>query len=499
MMPFKMRSAMLPKAKLSQVWATVLFFVFILSAAAKAAGPVVHIIPVSGTVEPGMAAYLKRVVSSLEKDDTAILVFSLDTFGGRVDAAFDIVETISTVPKEKTIAYVEKRAISAGALIALSAGTLIMKENTLIGDCAPIIQTSEGQKEAGEKTQTVLRAQFRTLAKRNNYSEVLAESMVSKSMEVYKITWEDRSEYMDKTTWQELSEEEKAKVIRKSTVVSEGELLTMDDKEAADLGFSRQSVATLDQALDVLGYGAAQKIEVSENWSETFVRWLQPFLPILMILGIGAVYTEIKAPGFGIPGIVGIICLGLVFFNQYLVGLADYTEILVFIIGFLLMGLEMFVLPGFGIAGISAIIVLAAGLVLSFQNFVLPDPNLPWQGALMIKNLGLVMGSALGALLVSMSVVRFALPKLSKVIKGPYLDATLQDSRVESTEALGISAGDEGVSLTTLRPSGKVRIRDRKVDAVTQGDFIDPATQVRVIRVTAGHVIVETIMEKRET
>ena len=97
-----------------------------------------------------------------------------------------------------------------------------------------------------------------------------------------------------------------------------------------------------------------------------------------------------------------------------------------------------------------------------------------------------------------MSVVRFVLPKLSKVIKGPYLDATLQDSRAESTEASGISAGDEGISLTTLRPSGKVRIGDRKVDAVTQGDFIDPATQVRVTRVTAGHVIVETIMEKRE-
>ena len=427
---------MLPEQKNTQVWVTVLLFVLILSTAVEAAGPVVHIIPVSGTVEPGMAAYLKRVVSSLEKDDSAILVFAMDTFGGRVDAAFELVETICTVPRERTIAYVEKRAISAGALIALSAGTLIMKENTLIGDCAPIIQTSEGHEEADEKTQTVLRAQFRTLAKRNNYPQALAESMVSKSMEVYKITRGEHSEYMDKTTWQELSEKEKATITSKSTIVSEGELLTMD--------------------------------------------------------------TEIKAPGFGIPGIVGIICLGLVFFNQYLVGLADYTEILVFIIGFLLLGMEMFVLPGFGIAGISAIVVLAAGLVLSFQDFVLPDPSLPWQSDLMIKNLGLVMGSALGALLVSMSVVRFVLPKLSKVVKGPYLDATLQNSRAESTEALGICAGDQGIALTTLRPSGKVRIRDRKVDAVTQGDFIDPATPVRVARVTAGHVVVETIMEKEK-
>lgn len=489
---------MLPKRKLLRVWAGVLFFVLILSTAANAAGPVVHIIPVSGTVEPGMAAYLKRVVTALEKDDTAILVFVMDTFGGRVDSAFDIVETIGAVPKERTIAYVEKKAISAGALIALSAGTLIMKENTLIGDCAPIIQTNEGHKEAGEKTQTVLRAQFRTLAKRNNYPQVLAESMVTKSMEVYKVTWEDRVEYMDKVQWQELSEEEKKKVIDKSTIVSAGELLTMDDKEAFDLGFSRQSVTTLDQALDVMGCGRYQTIKVSENWSETFVRWLQPLLPILMLLGIGAVYTEIKAPGFGIPGIVGILCLGLVFFNQYLVGLADYTEILLFIIGFLLLGMEMFVLPGFGIAGISAILVLAAGLVLSFQNFVLPDPGLPWEGELMIRNLGVVMGSALGALLVSMAVVRFGLPKLSKVVKGPYLDATLQDLRAESAEASGICAGNEGIALTTLRPSGKVRIRDRKIDAVTQGDFIDPGTPVRVARVTSGHVIVEKIMEQRE-
>ena len=353
-------------------WAAVLVFVLTLAAASNAAGPVVHIIPVSGTVEPGMAAYLKRVVASLEKDDSAILVFTMDTFGGRVDAAFDIVETICAVPRQRTIAYVEKKAISAGALIALCPGTLIMKENTLIGDCAPMIQTGEGHKEAGEKTQTVLRAQFRTLAKRNNYSQVLAESMVSKSMEVYKITRADGFEYMDKTAFEELSEEEKEKITGKSTIIEEGKLLTMHDKEAADLGFSRQSVTSLDQALEVMGYGAYPKVRVTETWSETFVRWIQPFLPILMLLGIGAVYTEIKAPGFGVPGLVGIVCLGLVFFNQYLVGLADYTELLVFSIGFLLLGMEMFVLPGFGIAGISAIIVLAAGLVLSFQILCCP-------------------------------------------------------------------------------------------------------------------------------
>ena len=493
-----MISPMKTELKICRLWVSATFLFILLAGMAGAAEPTVHIIPVSGTVEPGMAAYIKRVVSSLEKDKNAILVFVMDTFGGRVDAAFEIVETICSVPKQRTVAFVDKKAISAGALIALSAGTLVMKENTLIGDCAPIIQTSEGHKEVGEKTQTVLRAQFRTLAKRNGYPEVLAEAMVTKSMEVYKITRGEEVEYMDKTSWEDLPEAEKENVTRKTTIVAEGELLTMDDKEAFDLGFSRSSVTDLDNVLQVLGYADYPRLRFEENWSEDFVRWIQPFLPILMLLGIGAVYTEIKAPGFGIPGIVGMVCLGLVFFNQYLVGLADYTEILVFIIGFLLLSFEVFVLPGFGIAGISAIIVLAAGLVLSFQSFVLPDPSLPWEGDLMIKNLGMVMGCALGALLVSLFAVRFVLPRVSTVIKGPYLDASLQDSHADSSEAQGIVSGDEGVSLTTLRPSGKVRINNRKVDAVTQGDFIDPDTPIQVVRVSAGRVIVEKTGEKED-
>ena len=100
-MPFKVRSVMLPEQKYARVWATVLFFIIMFSTAVQAAEPVVHVIPVSGTVDPGMAAYLKRVVSSLEKDDSAILVFAMDTFGGRVDSAFDIVETICTIPRER--------------------------------------------------------------------------------------------------------------------------------------------------------------------------------------------------------------------------------------------------------------------------------------------------------------------------------------------------------------------------------------------------------------
>lgn len=451
----------------------------------------VYIIPVAGTVEPGMAAYVKRALEEIKDETDAVFVFKMDTFGGRVDAALEIVDTISNIPKGKTIAFVEKRAISAGALIALSSNLLFMKENTIIGDCAPIIQTQEGQKMAGEKIQTVLRAKFRALAKKNNYPVVLAESMVTIDMEVYRVVMDGHTSFMDKKAYDDLTEDEKKKISSKKTIIAKGELLTMDDEEAVDLGFSQKSVKDIDEVLSILGYKSPEIITIEESWSETFVRFLQPFLPILMLIGIGAIYTEIKAPGFGIPGIAGIICLGLVFFGQYLVGLADYTELLLLMIGVLLLGVEVFVLPGFGVAGISGLIVIAAGLVLSFQGFVIPDPSFPWEGALLMKNLAQVLGSFMFAFLISLFMIRFVLPRVSKIFKGPYLEETLSYSHVDVTTELGLKPGDTGIAHSFLRPSGKIMINNKKIDAITQGEFIEQGTPVMIDKIEQNRVVVK--------
>jgi len=451
----------------------------------------VYIIPVTGTVEPAMAAYIKRALEGIKDETDAVFVFKMDTFGGRVDAALDIVDTISNVPRGKTIAFVEKRAISAGALIALSSNLLFMKENTIIGDCAPIIQTQEGQQMAGEKIQTVLRAKFRALAKKNNYPVVLAQSMVTIDMEVYEVVMDGQKKFMEKKAYDDLTEDEKKQIKSKKTIVAKGELLTMHDAEAFDLGFSRKTVKDINEALVSLGYESLDIITIEESWSESMIRFLQPFLPILMLIGIGAIYTEIKAPGFGLPGITGIICLGLVFFSQYLVGLADYTELLLLLLGVLLLGVEVFVLPGFGAAGISGLIFIAAGLVLSFQGFVVPDPSLPWEGTLLMKNLAQVLGSFMFAFLISLFMIRFVLPRLSKIVKGPYLEATLSQSHVDVTTALGVTPGDIGIAHSFLRPSGKIMINNKKIDAITQGEFIDQGTIVVIDRIDRNRVIVK--------
>jgi membrane-bound serine protease (ClpP class) len=456
----------------------------------------VYVIPISGTVDPGMSAFLKRAFRDISEDRDALFVIEMDTFGGRVDSALQMVETLLNVPKGKTIAFVSTRAISAGALIALACNELVMKHHTTIGDCAPISYSSEGPKMLGEKFQSPLRAKFRSLAKRNGYPETLAEAMVTAELEVYEVVIGEKTLYMDAQAFDDLSQAEKEKVSSKKTIVAKGELLTMEDTEAVELGFSKMSVANIDEMLHQMGIENYDIIRIEESWSESLVRLIDTIAPILMMIGLAALYTEVKAPGFGLPGIIGITCLALVFLNQYLVGLADYTELIIIGIGIVLMGFEIFVIPGFGITGIAGLIFIAVGLVLALQDFVIPDPSFPWQKTLLTNNIIKVLGAFLSAVLAALFLLRYVLPRLSRVVEGPYLTATLEKSHADSIEAMKLSVGETGIAMTFLRPSGKVKIKGEIFDVVTEGEFMEKGTPVVISKIKGSRVIVSRMESK---
>ena len=441
------------------------------------------VVTIAGDVEPGMAAFLKRALNDIQDTPDTLVVVEMDTFGGRVDSALEMVDALLNVQNARTVAYVTNKAISAGALISLACNQLVMKNNTTIGDCAPIIYSNEGPKMMGEKFQSPLRAKFRTLAKRNGYPAVLAEAMVTDQMEVYRIELDGQSVYMDDQEYQDLEKERKDRIVSKKTVVAKGELLTMDDSEALELGFSSMSVANLDELLNKLSTGDYTLTRIQESWSENLVSIIGKLSPILMLIGLGALYTEIKAPGFGAPGIVGIICLAMVFFNQYLVGLADYTELLIIVFGLILMGFELFVLPGFGVAGIAGILCITAGMLLSLQDFVILDPSLPWEKALLIDNALKVSSAVLGSFLLALFLLRYIFPKLSKTVKGPYLAATLADARLDLPVDTVLQPSQTGTAMTLLRPSGKAQIDGEVYDVVTQGEFIPKGSAIRVLKI----------------
>jgi membrane-bound serine protease (ClpP class) len=450
----------------------------------------VFVVPISGDVEPGMAAYLKRALRDIPDTEETLIVMEMDTFGGRVDSALEMVESLTNVKNAQTIAFVTNKAISAGALISLACNRLVMKHHTTIGDCAPITYSNEGPKMMGEKFQSPLRAKFRALAKRNGYPEVLAEAMVTADMEVYQVELDGRTVFMDKQEYDDLDEERKKSISSKKTVVAKGELLTMEDREAHDLGFSLMSVDSLEELLNRLELTGYQLTRIQTSWSENLVSVLGAISPILMLIGLGALYMEIKAPGFGLPGIIGILCLAIVFFHQYLVGLADYTELLIIVIGLVLLGFELFVIPGFGIAGIAGILLITAGMLLSLQDFVIPDPDLPWEKDLMINNLLRVLSSVLGAFLLALFFLRYVFPKLSKTVNGPYLAATLSAARVALPTDTTLQPGQTGTALTLLRPSGKAKIQGELYDVVTQGDFIPKGSAIEVIGIKGTRIIV---------
>jgi membrane-bound serine protease (ClpP class) len=471
------------------------FFTLKNESIARVSSSAIYVVPVSGTVDPGMAAFIKRSLEAPSSDPDSLLILELDTFGGRVDSALQIVDTLLSVPKSRTIAYVKNKAISAGALIALASSKIVMRNNTTIGDCAPITYSSEGPKVLGEKFQSPLRAKFRALAKRNGYPETLAESMVTADMVVYAVEMDGKTFYIDSQAFEDLSPSEKEQIQSKKTIVREGELLTMDDAEALELGFSEMSVDNLDEMLQRMEIENYTLIRIEENWSERLVRYIGLIAPLLLLIGLASLYLEISAPGFGVPGIIGITCLALVFLNQYLVGLADYTELLLLILGIILLGFELFVIPGFGIAGIAGLIFIAAAAILAFQDFVIPDPSLPWQGEILTENIVYVLGAFFMAIIIAVFFMRYIMPKLSVVVDGPYLDTTLKGSHADSTEAENAQVGHTGVTMTLLRPSGKVKIKDKIVDGITQGEFIERATPVKITEIKGNRIIVSRIYE----
>jgi membrane-bound serine protease (ClpP class) len=453
----------------------------------------VYVGSIQGDVEPAMAAYVERMVEISDKPD-AVLILKMNTFGGRVDAALNIVDILTRTRHVKTIAYVTDKAISAGALIALACNSLYMRPHTTIGDCAPIIFDTSGPQMLGEKFQSPLRAKFRTLAKKNGYPPLLAEAMVSSEKAVYEIVYNsDEVVFMDHHTYNDLTDQQKQKIKQKKTIVPKNELLTMDDKEAVALGFSKKTVDHVLNILADLSLTDQLVVNIEETWSEQMVRWIYSVSSILLLIGMAAMYMELKSPGFGVFGIIGLIFLGIVFFAQYFVGLSDHLELLLIGMAMILMGFEIFVFPGFGFSGLSAIACIALALILSFQDFVIPSPDLPWEGQIMINNSIKVLGSAVLAWVLSIVLFRFILPKTSHIVSGPYLDANLADAHVTDQSTRHPVIGNVGIARTLLRPSGKMTIGKDIYDVITQGEFIPQGSDIRVINIQGARIIVKQI------
>jgi len=446
------------------------------------------VIPVENEVDYGLHAFLKRAVAEALAKKPDVLIFKVNTYGGELQSAFDIVDLLMGVKQCSTYAYVEQKAISAGALISLANNRIAMGKGTTLGDCAPITQSQDGIVMLGEKIQSPLRAKFRTLAEKNGYPAVLSEAMVTADMgAVAAVPAEGPMVYFSAKQWEKMDEKEKKKFKSSKVILPEGQLLTMTDREAEEYGFSEGSFESLDAFLADKGWEKMAEFETT--WSEDMVRVIGKFAPILMLIGFGALYMEFKTPGLSIFGGIGLLCLAIVFGSKYAVGLANHTELLLLLAGFALFLVEIYLFPGTLIAGGLGLLLMIVALTLSLQSFTIPDPSMPWEMEDSIDNLTMTLGMAMLAIGIPLIAIKYVLPRLpakASVIS----HATLADARSTVPDTLRLSPGLVGTAKTPLRPTGKAMFGDKTLEVSSRGEFIEPGAAVEVWRIEGNKVVV---------
>ncbi len=479
------------------------------------------VIPVEDQVDYGLHAFLKRSVAEALKQKPDVIVFKVNTYGGELQSAFDIVDLLTGITQCSTYAFVEQKAISAGALISLASNRIAMGNGTTLGDCAPITQSGEGGiVMLGEKIQSPLRAKFRTLAERNGYPSLLAQAMVTADMGVVMAGKPDPSDsgairtgqngtdkdtataaangassfqdadYFTVKEWNALPEEGKKKYPSFKTIVPEGQLLTMTDREAANLGFSQGSFAGLDDFLKAKGW---QKTgEWKTTWSENLVRMIGKFAPILMLLGFGALYLEFKTPGLSAFGAIGIACLAIAFGSKYAVGLANYTELLLLAGGIALFLVEIYVFPGTLLFGGLGVALMVTALTLSLQSYVLPDPKLPWELRDTLRNLAVTISMAVLALFIPLLGFKYLIPRLPKPAR-VISEATLKEVRNITAEAENLTEGLVGLAKTALHPTGKAVFEGKVFEVTARSGFIEAGSAVEIAKVSGNTISVKAV------
>jgi membrane-bound serine protease (ClpP class) len=472
------------------------------------------VIVCKGMIDDGLFKSIKRRTQIARNKGAEYLIYEIQTYGGLVSSADDISKYFLDAAKEAhTVAYITTEAISAGAMISVHCQDIIMLENTTIGDCAPVVlipsQKLEGVER--EKTESFIRGIFDRAANANSYPRALLRAMVTMQIEVYRVKniQTGKDEFFESI---ELPNKDPNiyDLNNKEIVVESDKLLTLIATDALEYGIARAVVKDLGGALDFLGKRdgvtfAGEPIVLKTLWSEEMVRWLNSpaVMGVLVMLALLGVYIEFNTPGVGLPGLVAAICFAIIIGSKYLHGLANWVEVAVFLLGVILLMVEIFLLPGFGIFGFSGIVCIFAGL---FGMLIKNTPDeLPWPQDAIAWNdftwgvMGLA-GGFIGFVVLAWVFSKY-LPKmqfLSGLILVPTAAKLGTEFEVSMTtlpesKTIGVNVGESGEVVSRLRPTGKAKFGDAIVDVVAAGEFLEAGTAVEIIEIHGNRVVVKAV------
>ena len=505
-------------------------FIFPAVLSAQSAEGKVWIIPIQGNIEPSMTAFVRREARRALSHGAEYLVFEIDTFGGRVDAALQIASFITSVRDARTVAWVHNHETalgvswSAGALIALACTDIFMAPGTSIGAAAPVMASPGGAAEAaGEKTVAAVRSQMAALAERNGHPVGIALAMVDFDVELWEVIVNGETRALTLPELERLERDTRAhtQVERVGLISPVGKLLSLTAGEAVQYGLAVGLAEDLNSLLTALGRPDAEVVQSRPSAADSIVTFLTsgPVQAVLILLGLVLIFMEIQSPGFGVPGALGVISFLMVFGSGALLGRVGSLEILLFLIGVALLAVELFILPGFGVMGVSGIILIGVSLVFSMQDFVVPQ--FEWEWALLGRNVTVVFAGLLSAV-VGIAALALMGPKIrifepimlktmiTGTAGGPDPDVpqgkTYTDAKAHANvhaAAAGASLlysddenhaallGKTGIADSALRPSGRARIEGVSYTVEADNEFVDPGTEIQVKYVRGNRIIVK--------
>lgn len=442
--------------------------------------------------------FLRRSIEKARSDNASQIIFEIDTFGGRVDSALQITTLIGSLSDISTAAYVSLRAEgtavswSAGALIAFSTDAIYMAPGTSMGSAAPIIQSPEGAVPADEKTVSALRTQMASLAEKNNYPRAIAVAMVDSDAEVLEVFLRDELKVLTRNEFETLLRTEPEDDVVEGSIISEkGKLLSLTAGDLEKYGVSSGTFSTIREVLDNLGAAEKRVVNLAPSTADQIVTIITgaAFTSVLILIGIIALFMEISSPGFGVPGAVAVLSFAMLFTGNALLGTVGSVELILFVLGIALIIVEIFLIPGFGVTGISGIALMILGLILSMQDFVIP--TFTWQWDALGRNILLVVGNVVAGF-IAFGVLAFLIPKYTpfrrltlSLNQESSLGYTAQDASMESKYL-----GKSGTAVTVLRPSGKADIDGEVLQVETSGEYIEKDAEISVSAVNGNRIIV---------
>ena len=400
------------------------------------------------------AGYIKKAIDKANEDKADLIILELDTPGGLLSSALSIKNYIieSEVP---VVVYINKNALSAGALISLSAKEIYMSDGSVIGAATPVYLNGDEVKKAGEKEVSAMRAAMRSSAETTKKNIKAAEAMVD---ETIVLTEKEDGIDLDGKT-----------------------LLTLSADEAIKINIADKKANSIKEIIELKGLNDnSEIITVKEENYDFILRFLlNPFvLSLLMSIGIAGIYLEIKTPGFGVGGVTAIIAFSIFFFVQFFSGDSSLLEPAIFLLGAVLICVEIFLIPGFGITGVLGIIAILASVFMSFgiHNIAI---------AVFVIFISLIIDIILIVL-----IARFMVK--SKEFKNK-ITLSSDTAGYHSSVSYDHLLNREGIADTFFRPAGYIMIDNKRYDAVSEGEFIDKGSSLKVILVEGNRIVVKKL------